>query len=124
MKLPRGDRSVVAHAARHVDHAGWTKVCPGEFLFAGPQELHRFAGRLCESSCFDGDIACVLAAVARAGVGHDHANPLFWNSKRFGKLTANSKRPLRSRPDSELSFVPLSDRGTRLKRRVSDVGTV
>src|SRR3989442_7729948 len=68
VKLPRGDGSVVADAARDIDHAGRSKVSPGELLFARPHELHPLAGFARESSSFDSRIACVLAAVNRARV--------------------------------------------------------
>src|SRR5216683_2727384 len=80
VKLPRGNRSVVAHTAGDIDNACGPKVRPGEFFFTGPYELDGFAGGLRQASGFDCDIAGVLAAVARARVGHYHSDALFGNS--------------------------------------------
>src|SRR6266568_953808 len=121
VKLPSGDGSVVADAARDIDHAGRSEVSPGELLFARPHELHRFAGFAREAGSFDSRIASVLAAVTSAGVGNDYANAIFWDAKCLGKLTPHAEGPLRAGPDRELAARPLSNSRTRLERCVSDV---
>src|SRR5437762_11488787 len=42
VKFPRRDRAVVADAAGDLDHPRRTKVRPGEFLLARPDELYWF----------------------------------------------------------------------------------
>ena len=66
----------------------------------------------------------MLAAIAGAGVGHEHAHFFFRQMERGGKLAANAKRPLRAGPDGELIAVPLCERGAGLKRGVRDVVNV
>src|SRR6185369_17008516 len=122
MKLPRRDLAVIAHSACDVDYTGGTEVSPREFLFARPDELHRFARCLCESRRFNCGLAGVLAAIPGAGVGDDDANAIFRNSKRLGEFAANAERPLCSRPHGELALLPLRHRSARLERRMSDVG--
>src|SRR5438477_651852 len=93
-----GYRSVVARAARDIDHSGRAEIGPGELLFTCPHELHGFARFPGESRGLDTCFAGVLPSVAGAGVGNDHSDAIFRDVKRFSKLALNTKRPLRSGP--------------------------
>src|SRR5581483_7697827 len=72
--FPGGERAVLADAAGNLDDSRRPQVGPHEFLVARPDELDRFARGLGEPGGFDGTAAGVLAAVAGAGVGNDHAH--------------------------------------------------
>ena len=76
VKFPGREHSVAPRAALDLDHAGRPEVGPGEFFLTRPDELHRLAGRPGQPGRLDGRLAGVLAAVAGAGVGHDHAHGL------------------------------------------------
>ena len=121
VKLPRGNRAVIFDAALDVDDAGGTKVGPGEFFFARPDELHGFARGSRQARGFHGALAGVFAAITRTSVGHDHAHLFFLNAKRFREFAAHAKGSLRSGPDRELVVFPFGHRGARLKRRVRNV---
>ena len=122
MELPGGERSVVANASRGLNHSRRAKVCPGKLLFTRPHHLDRTPGRARQPRRLDCCLAGMLAAVGRAGVRHDHANPLFWNPKRLGEFAAHAERSLSAGPDRQIVALPLRQRGARLERYVRDVG--
>ena len=122
MELPGGERAVLAHAAGHVDDARRPEVGPGKLLLAGPDQLDRPARRLRQPGGLDRRLAGVLAAVAGAGVGHDHAHRVLRQAERLRQLAAHAERPLRAGPDRQLAVLPFGHRRARLERGVGDVG--
>src|SRR5579859_243891 len=69
-------------------------------------------------------LARMFAAVSGAGVWHQNAHLIFWNTKHLRQLALHPKGPLRARPDRELAVFPLGHGGARLERRVGDVGDI
>src|SRR4029079_696144 len=63
----------------------------------------------------------VLAAVARARVGHDHSYLVIREVERTCQLAPHAERLLRARPDSQLAILPLRDTHSRLQRGMCDV---
>ena len=121
VELP-GDHAARRHRRRlDVDHAGRTEVRPGELLGARPHQLHRLAGRVRQPRRLDGDLAAVLAAVARSHVGHDDADAILGDAKGAGQLGSHAERPLRTCPDGEPAVHPFGDGRARLERHVRDV---
>ena len=120
--FPGGEEAVFFSAAGDFDDTSRAKVSPGKFFFARPDEFHRLASRAGEPSRFDCRLARMFAAVARAGVGDDHADVVFGDMESAGEIAADAKGPLRAGPDGELLVLPFGDRGPRFKRRVGDVG--
>src|SRR5262245_44116393 len=120
MKFPGSDLSIVAHTALDFDHSGGTKVGPGEFLFASPDEFDRFAGGFRQSRSLNSGFARMLSAIGRTGIRYDHSYAIFWYAKSRGQFAANAERPLRSGPNRELAVFPLRYRGARFQRRVRD----
>src|ERR1039457_4567157 len=121
MELPRRERAVAARAAFDVEDARGPEVGPRKLLLARPRDLDGLAGCLREASSLDGGVARVLAAVARAGVGHDDADLISRNVERVGQLVAHCERALRAGPDGEPIAGPLGDRRARLEGHVGDV---
>ena len=122
MELPGRQGAVLAGARLQVDHARGAEVGPGELLLAGPGHLHRLARRPGQAGRLDGRLAGMLAAVARAGVGHDHPDAVLGHAERLGQLAADPERPLRPGPDGRCPVVPLRHGGARLQRGMRDVG--
>src|SRR5439155_14867201 len=118
VEFPSRDRAVGVYTAGDVDNAGGSKVCPGELLFTGPNQLHRLVSRGCEACRFEGGLTGVFAAVAGAGIGDNHAHLALRYVERFGQLAANSERALRAGPYGELVARPLRHGGARLERNV------
>ena len=121
VKLPRGNRAVRLDSALDIDHAGRSKISPGEFFFARPDELHWFVRCFCEPRGFNRALAGMFAAVTRAGVGNNDANFVFGNMKRLRQFGAHAKRSLRTGPNGQLATVPFGHGGARLERRMRDV---
>ncbi len=108
-------------AGLDVDHARRSEIRPGELLLAGPDELDGPAGLAGQSRGLDGRLARVLAAVAGAGVGHDHPHAVVRHPEGRGQLAAHAERALRAGPDGQLAVLPLRHRGAGLERGVGDV---
>src|SRR5215467_10870049 len=91
VKLPGGDQAVWGCSARDIYNAGWPKVGPGELLFAGPNNSYRMLGCARQTGGLDRGFARMLAAISRAGVGHQHANLFFRHAKSFCEFRPHSK---------------------------------
>ena len=109
-------------AALDLDDARRPEVGPGEFFLAGPDQLDRPAGLAGQARGLDGRFARVLAAVAGAGVGHDHPHRVVGEPERAGQLAAHAERSLRAGPHGQLAVLPLRHGGAGLERGVGDVG--
>ena len=102
MKFPRSDGSIAAKTATDFNNACRTEIGPGEFFFAGPDQLDRPLRGPRQSRRFNGCFPGVFAPVARSRIRHQHADAFFWNPKGFGQFTPHAEWPLRSRPDGEI----------------------
>ncbi len=122
VKLPGRQRPVASSSALDVDDAGGAKVCPGELFLARPHKLDRLAGGAGEACGLDGHLAGMLAAIAGAGVGHDHAHRAFGEPECLDQLAAHAEGPLGTSPHGQLAVFPLGDGRARLERGVGDVG--
>src|SRR5215471_13902956 len=122
MELPGRDLAVGANSAFDIDHAGRPEVGPGEFFFAGPDDLDRRAGASGEPCRFNRDLAGVFAAIARAGIRHDYSDLVWRQMERLNQFTLDSKGPLSPCPDSQLAVLPLSKGGSGFERGVGNVG--
>ena len=122
MELPGGQLAVLVDAGRRLDQAGRAEVGPGELFFAGPDQLDRLARRPGQPGRLDGGLAGVLAAVAAARVGHDHADSVLGQAERLGQLRPRTEGALGAGPDGQVVALPLRDRRAGLERGVGDVG--
>ena len=111
----------MARGCPDFNEARWAEVGPGEFLFAGPHNLHGFAGGLGKAGSFNSSFAGVLAAVSAAHVGLEDAHLVGGQMERLHQFVANTEGPLRSGPDRELAVIPLGNSGARFERCVRDV---
>ena len=122
MHFPFGERAIGIQLAAHFDEAARTEVGPRHFLLAGPIALYRLSGGLGQARRFVSGLAIMLAAVARAGIRHDHAHALFGQVEVLRQFAAHAEGTLRSRPHSQGAVRPLRQRRPRLQRHVCDVG--
>src|SRR5712664_1572297 len=113
VKIPRRERAVGCEAALHLDDAGGTKIGPGKFFFARPNDFHGMPGRAGQASGLQRGVAGVLSAVRGTSVRHDHANAAFRNMEYGSQVVADSKEPLRSRPNRQFPASPFGNSGTR-----------
>src|SRR3954471_23438508 len=124
VEFPCSERCVRRHGALNFDHACRAEIGPRKFFFASPNDFYRMASSTSETRRFQGSVARVFAAVCRASVGNNDADRAFGNAEGGGEFVANSERTLRASPNGELLSVgvasPFGERGTRLKRCVSD----
>ena len=124
--FPGGERAVGADAAFYFDHAGGTKIRPGEFFFAGPDEFYGTARGAGDACGFEGGVAGVFAAVGGAGVWNDDADGAIWKMKCAGQFVANTEGALRAGPDGEfvaaIFFGPFGESGARFERSMGDEG--
>src|SRR5258708_29983631 len=107
VELPGQERSVGTRTAGHLYHARGTEVGPRELLFPCPDQLDRTAGRLGQARRLYGRLSGVLAAIAGAGVGDDHADLVEGQAERLRQLGLDAKGALRSRPDRPNPLPPL-----------------
>ena len=122
VKFPCSERAVGSEAALHLDDAGGTKIGPGEFFFARPNDFYGMTSRAGQASGFQRGVAGVLSAIRGTGVRHDHANAAFENMEYGSEVVADGKGPLRSRPNRQFPAGPLGNSGTRFERGVRDIG--
>ena len=122
VELPRGECAVILRTALDLNDSSRTKISPGKFLFACPDQFHRPSGGLSQPGCFYRSIPGVLASVSRAGIRNDHAHVIQAQVKGAGQLFTHCEWALRPCPDRQPVFGPLGDRGAWLQRRVSNVG--
>lgn len=119
--LPGDQGSVAPRTGFDLDQTSRAEIGPGEFFAPCPDNLDGFAGGFGQAGRFNGRLAGMLAAIAAAHVGLDHAHLGRRQVKRLHEFVANAKRALGSGPNSQLAIGPLGHNGARLKRRVGDV---
>src|SRR6266704_2562189 len=83
VEFPEVQRAVCFRAALYINDSGWTKVGPGEFLFACPDQFHRLACGLGQTRSFYRDLAGVLATIGGTGIGDDDVDSIFLKMKCF-----------------------------------------
>src|SRR5262249_15118403 len=108
-------------ATPRLDYPTWTKIGPGEFLFARPHQLHWFSRCLGQTRSLNRTLPSMLATISRARIGHHHPDLLRRNVESSGQFIAHGERTLRACPDGKLLSTPLSDCSARFERRMSDV---
>src|SRR6267142_7231820 len=121
VKFPCSERAVGSEAALHLDDAGGTKIGPGEFFFARPNDFYGMTSRAGQASGFQRGVAGVLSAIRGTGVRHDHANAAFRNVKYGSEVIADGKGPLCSSPNRQFPAGPFGNGGTRFERCVRDI---
>src|SRR6266851_4056910 len=121
VKFPCSERAVGSEATLHLDDAGGTKIGPGEFFFARPNDFHGMTSRAGQASGFQRGVAGVLSAIRGTGVRHNHANAAFGNMEYSSEVVADSKGPLRSRPNRQFPAGPFGNSSTRFERGVRDI---
>src|SRR5229473_2142975 len=122
VKFPCSERAVGSEATLHLDDAGGTKIGPGEFFFARPNDFHGMTSRAGQASGFQRGLAGVLSSIGGTGVRHDHANAAFGNMEYGSEVVTDGKGPLRSRPNRQFPIGPFGNSGTRFERGVCDIG--
>src|SRR6267378_7230444 len=122
VKFPRGERAVRGDATLDLDDASGTKIGPGEFFFARPNDFHGTPGSAGQASGLQRGVAGVLSAVRGTGVRHDHANAAFGNVKYGSEVVADGKGPLRSCPNRQFPTGPVGNSGTRFEGSVRNEG--
>src|SRR5947209_3023383 len=122
VEIPCDDDAVFAGSGMSFDDASGTEVGPGEFLFAGPCDLHGSARGFGQTRRFDGRLSSVLAAIARPCIGDDHAHIRARHLEGLRDLVSHAEGALGAGPDGELIAVPLGYRGAWFEGSVRDVG--
>src|SRR6476661_68554 len=122
VKFPRSECAVRCEAAPYLDDAGGTKIGPGKFFFARPNDFHRTLRRTGQAGGLQRGVAGVLSAVRGTSIWHDHPNAAFGNMEYGSEVIADSKGPLRSCPNRQLSAGPFGYCSARFERSVRDVG--
>src|SRR5229473_6069311 len=121
VKFPCSERAVACEAALNLDDAGGTKIGPGKFFFARPNDFHGTPSRAGQASGLQRGVAGVLSAIRGTSVRHDHANAAFGNMKYGSQVIADSKGPLRSRPNRQVPRGEFGDSSTRFEWGVRDI---
>ena len=120
--LPGNQGSVPPCASLDLNEPGGAEIRPGEFFAPRPDNLDGLAGSFGQASCFNGRLAGMLASVATAHIGLDHTHLGRGQVKRLHEFVADTEGTLSSGPNGQLAVRPLGHGGTRLKRRVGDIG--
>src|SRR3977135_775126 len=95
VKFPRGERAVGCHATLNLDDAGGTKIGPGEFFLARPNDFHVTPSSAGQTSGLQRSVAGVLSAIGGTGVRHDHTNAAFGNVEYGSEVVADGNtRPV------------------------------
>src|SRR6266567_1319170 len=114
VEFPGRQRSVAANSTLDLDHSRRPEIGPGELLFTRPDQLHRPACGSRQSGSLQRRFTAVLPSIGRTCVRNQHSNAVLRNVEGTCQLAANSKGPLRSRPDGELTVLPFGHGGARL----------
>src|SRR2546430_14627399 len=66
VELPEDESAIGLCSTTYVDYARRTEIGPGKFLFARPDQFHRFSRSFRQPRRFDSRFAGVLASISRA----------------------------------------------------------
>src|SRR5438874_11547029 len=114
VELPEDESAIGLCSTTYVDYARRTEIGPSKFLFARPDQLHRFSGSFRKARRFDGRFAGVLASICRASIRHNHPDTLKRKPKSLRKFFTDGKRPLSSSPHRQFPAFPFGDGSSRL----------
>src|SRR6267143_1214441 len=122
VKFPRGERAVGCDATLNLDDAGGTKIGPGEFFLARPNDFYGTPSSAGQTSGLQRSVAGVLSAIGGTGVRHDHKNAAFGNVEYGSEVVADGERPLGPCPNRQFPVGPLGNGGTRFEGGMRDEG--
>ena len=121
VKFPSRQPAVGRDAAFDFDHTRGAEVCPGELLFACPNNFYGLSRRARQSCGLHSRVAGMLPSVGCPRVGNDDPNVALRHMKNARQFVAIRKRPLRSGPYRQLAIGKLRHRCPRLGRTVRDI---